>query len=164
MFPLCCHLTRRDHTVSRQVGAPRDTRHRGCQATRRGGMAGAGPQRASASACFSSWRCVEPVGMLRENNEPSSALCSCLTALSMTLTSSRRARFPVCAGIYGPSRSALDAVKQRAQSTSQLRRSRKRYTARCHVHDIWQAVHASIRSQSGIIDVINVVDDDPAPR
>ena len=69
-----------------------------------------------------------------------------------------------CAGIYGPGRSALDTVKQRDQSKSQQRRTRKRYTARCHVHDIWQAVHASMCSQAGDIDVLNVVDDDPAPR
>ena len=55
-------------------------------------------------------------------------------------------------------------MKQRAQSSSQLRRTRKRYTARVHVHDVWQAVRASICSQASDIDVVNVVDDDPAPR
>jgi len=58
----------------------------------------------------------------------------------------------------------LDTVKQRAQSASQLRRRRKRYTARCHVHDVWQAVHASICAPERGVDVVNVVDDDPAPR
>ena len=53
---------------------------------------------------------------------------------------------------------------QRAPTDSQRRRTRKRYTARCHVHDVWQAVHASICSLERGIDVVNVVDDDPAPR
>ena len=53
---------------------------------------------------------------------------------------------------------------QRAQSASQLRRRRKRYTARCHVHDVWQAVHASICAPERDVDVVNVVDNDPAPR
>ena len=78
--------------------------------------------------------------------------------------STRRASsfFSCNAGIYGPGRSALDAVKQHAQSANQLRRDRKRYTARCHVHDVWQAVHASMGSPG--IEVVNVVDDDSAPR
>ncbi|GJN37876.1 hypothetical protein PR202_gb26873 [Eleusine coracana subsp. coracana] len=67
-------------------------------------------------------------------------------------------------GIYGPGRSALDTIaKSRSLSQKQKLRESKQYTARIHVADIYQAVLAtmSIRCARKII---NVVDDDPAPR
>ncbi|GIL93212.1 hypothetical protein Vretimale_8166 [Volvox reticuliferus] len=68
-------------------------------------------------------------------------------------------------GIYGPGRSVLDAVQREMSelSTSQQRRGRQRYTARCHVHDICAVLATSIlKPRPG--GVYNVVDDDSAPR
>lgn len=62
---------------------------------------------------------------------------------------------------------------------SAARRSRQRYTSRCHVADVAQAVLADMRRRTqqqggqvaatsvgtaALIDVLNVVDDEPAPR
>ena len=52
---------------------------------------------------------------------------------------------------------------QAGTTNSQERRSRRRFTARCHVHDICQVLLASMRApQPGAI--YNVVDDDAASR
>eukprot|EP00775_Hariotina_reticulata_P012407 gene12407-12542_t len=116
-------------------------------------------------------------------------------------------------GIYGPNRSVLNNLQKQAQPSSNAsRRSQQRFTSRCHVADIVQAVladvqrmcNASTNSSSGggdgvsscseggdggagvscmggderslmgnaraplgrssLVDVINVVDDEPAPR
>lgn len=69
-----------------------------------------------------------------------------------------------CGGIYGPRRSALNAVqKEGPPSASQERRGRQRFTARCHVEDICKVLEAStIRPRPGA--VYNVVDDEPAGR
>jgi nucleoside-diphosphate-sugar epimerase len=99
-----------------------------------------------------------------------------------------------CGGIYGPSRSALDISKRQQQKqeqeekkartepymatnrssrSSELKRSRQRYTSRIHVLDICRCLEASIskqqESRSGdgggaSICIYNVVDDDPSPR
>ncbi|KAK9805432.1 hypothetical protein WJX73_005764 [Symbiochloris irregularis] len=66
-------------------------------------------------------------------------------------------------GIYGPSRSALNAVKQAQASASQQRRMRAAFTARVHVDDICQVLMTSMEQPSPGA-VYNVVDDDPAPR
>lgn len=51
-----------------------------------------------------------------------------------------------CGGIYGPRRSALEAVQQRGlPSASQRRRARQQYTSRVHVYDICQTLEASIK-------------------
>ncbi|GLC45217.1 hypothetical protein PLESTB_000723900 [Pleodorina starrii] len=68
-------------------------------------------------------------------------------------------------GIYGPGRSVLDTLASEPAdlSSSQRRRSRQRYTARCHVYDICAVLAASMAAPApGRI--YNVVDDDPAPR
>ncbi|MQL82618.1 hypothetical protein Taro_015113 [Colocasia esculenta] len=60
-------------------------------------------------------------------------------------------------GIYGPGRS------QEALSKYQKMRRSRKYTARVHVADIYQAINASFAGPlTGR--VYNVVDDDPAPR
>ncbi|ONK61321.1 uncharacterized protein A4U43_C08F28630 [Asparagus officinalis] len=67
-------------------------------------------------------------------------------------------------GIYGPGRSALDTIiKQKSLSEKQTMRKLKRYTARIHVADIYQAIKASFSLPSSG-EIYNVVDDDPAPR
>ncbi|KAK9914890.1 hypothetical protein WJX75_001963 [Coccomyxa subellipsoidea] len=68
-------------------------------------------------------------------------------------------------GIYGPGRSALNAVALQPDMASgnQRRRAMQRFTSRCHVYDICQALMASMeRPRPGA--VYNVVDDDPASR
>ncbi|KAJ6795699.1 uncharacterized protein M6B38_226030 [Iris pallida] len=67
-------------------------------------------------------------------------------------------------GIYGPGRSALDTIiSPTAMSEKQKMRNSRRYTARVHVADIYQAIKASFDvPYSGRI--YNVVDDEPAPR
>jgi len=69
-----------------------------------------------------------------------------------------------CGGIYGPRRSALDALRKGVRpSTSQERRARQKFTARCHVGDICTILEASTnRPRPGA--VYNVVDDEPAGR
>ena len=69
-----------------------------------------------------------------------------------------------CGGIYGPRRSALDALQKEGRpSASQERRAKQRFTARCHVGDICRILEASTnRPRSGA--VYNVVDDEPAGR
>jgi hypothetical protein len=69
-----------------------------------------------------------------------------------------------CGGIYGPRRSALDALQKEGRpSASQERRGRQKFTARCHVADICNILEASTnRPRSGA--VYNVVDDEPAGR
>lgn len=69
-----------------------------------------------------------------------------------------------CGGIYGPRRSALDAVRKKGlPSASQQRRGRQKFTARCHVGDICTILEASMyRPRPGA--VYNVVDDEPAGR
>ncbi|PSC70385.1 NAD(P)-dependent oxidoreductase [Micractinium conductrix] len=72
-----------------------------------------------------------------------------------------------CGGIYGPQRSALDAVQRAAAggggSASAARRAAQRYIARCHVFDICQTLEASMRhSRPGT--AYNIADDDPADR
>lgn len=69
-----------------------------------------------------------------------------------------------CGGIYGPRRSALNAVQREGPpSASQERRGRQRFTARCHVEDICKVLEAStVRPRPGA--VYNVVDDEPAGR
>ncbi|KAI3426343.1 hypothetical protein D9Q98_008716 [Chlorella vulgaris] len=79
-----------------------------------------------------------------------------------------------CGGIYGPRRSAIEAVQrlegsslpggmQWRPSASQERRERQQYTARCHVFDICQVLEASLqRPNPGA--AYNVADDDPADR
>lgn len=69
-----------------------------------------------------------------------------------------------CGGIYGPRRSAFEALQREGPpSISQIRRGRQRYTARCHVYDICKVLDASARRPhpGG---VYNVVDDEPACR
>ncbi|KAL6849915.1 hypothetical protein ACP4OV_020542 [Aristida adscensionis] len=67
-------------------------------------------------------------------------------------------------GIYGPGRSAFDTlVKNKSLSQQQKFRELKRYIARIHVADIYQAVLASMSIRCGRR-IFNVVDDDPAPR
>ncbi|CAA7410265.1 unnamed protein product [Spirodela intermedia] len=67
-------------------------------------------------------------------------------------------------GIYGPGRSALDTlVNLEALSKYQKMRESRKYTARIHVEDAYQAIKSSFAApKSGR--VYNVVDDDPAPR
>ncbi|KAK9822581.1 hypothetical protein WJX74_006916 [Apatococcus lobatus] len=67
-------------------------------------------------------------------------------------------------GIYGPGRSAIDAAKAKGPASSnQARRSLRRYTSRCHVHDVCRVLHASmLRPCPG--EVYNIVDDNPASR
>jgi hypothetical protein len=69
-----------------------------------------------------------------------------------------------CGGIYGPRRSALDALQKEGRpSASQERRGRQKFTARCHVGDICTILEASTkRPRPGA--VYNVVDDEPAGR
>ncbi|KAL4448312.1 hypothetical protein ABPG75_005531 [Micractinium tetrahymenae] len=72
-----------------------------------------------------------------------------------------------CGGIYGPGRSAIEAVQRSLAGgearPSAARRARQRYTARCHVFDICQSLEASMRhSHPGA--AYNVADDDPADR
>jgi nucleoside-diphosphate-sugar epimerase len=51
-----------------------------------------------------------------------------------------------CGGIYGPRRSAIEAVRHSGlPSASQRRRARQQYTARVHVYDICQTIEASVR-------------------
>ncbi|GJN06223.1 hypothetical protein PR202_ga23928 [Eleusine coracana subsp. coracana] len=60
--------------------------------------------------------------------------------------------------------SALDTIaKSRSLSQKQKLRESKQYTARIHVADIYQAVLASMSIRCAR-KIINVVDDDPAPR
>lgn len=66
-------------------------------------------------------------------------------------------------GIYGPGRSVLDAVAQQKSDSQRQRRSRQRFTARCHVHDICQVLLASIK-QPNPGAIYNIVDNEPAPR
>ncbi|PNH03591.1 Protein yeeZ [Tetrabaena socialis] len=68
-------------------------------------------------------------------------------------------------GIYGPGRSVLDSLEAEPSdlSSSQQRRGRQRYTARCHVHDICAVLAASMAAPNPGR-VYNIVDDDPAPR
>lgn len=68
-------------------------------------------------------------------------------------------------GIYGPARSALDAVvaAQGMQSGTQRKRARQRYTARVHVGDICRVLGYSM-AHPAAGQVYNVVDDDPANR
>ncbi len=73
-------------------------------------------------------------------------------------------------GIYGPARSALDAVmmqqqqqQQSASGPSKARRARQRYTARVHVGDICRVLATSM-AHPAAGEVYNVVDDDPASR
>lgn len=67
-------------------------------------------------------------------------------------------------GIYGPGRSALEAVQQQGgASASQQRRGLQQYTARCHMHDICTALFASMH-QPCPGSLYNVVDDNPASR
>lgn len=66
-------------------------------------------------------------------------------------------------GIYGPGRSVLDALVQQKSDSQRQRRSRQKFTARCHVHDICQVLLASMnRPNPGSI--YNIVDNEPAPR
>lgn len=66
-------------------------------------------------------------------------------------------------GIYGPGRSALDAVRQEQERDSQRRRAAAPFTARIHVDDVCHAILASMRQpHPGAI--YNIVDDDPAGR
>mmetsp|Transcript_5610 Transcript_5610/g.15704 ORF Transcript_5610/g.15704 Transcript_5610/m.15704 type:complete len:294 (-) Transcript_5610:1114-1995(-) len=54
-------------------------------------------------------------------------------------------------GIYGPGRSALDTLQKgrtRELSSLQRRREGRRYTMRCHVADVCQALQASMALQS----------------
>lgn len=72
-----------------------------------------------------------------------------------------------CGGIYGPSRSAIEAVQRSLAGgtarASAARRARQRFTARCHVYDICQALDASMRHpRPGA--AYNVADNDPADR
>ena len=69
-----------------------------------------------------------------------------------------------CGGIYGPRRSALDAVlREGPPSSGQERRAKQKFTARCHVADICRVLEASgARPRAGA--VYNVVDDDTAGR
>lgn len=69
-----------------------------------------------------------------------------------------------CGGIYGPRRSALDALQKEGRpSANQERRGRQKFTARCHVRDICTILQASMRRpRPGA--VYNVVDDEPAGR
>lgn len=69
-----------------------------------------------------------------------------------------------CGGIYGPRRSALDALQKEGRpSASQERRAKQKFTARCHVGDICKILEASTnRPRAGA--VYNVVDDEPAGR
>ncbi|KAL8528580.1 hypothetical protein ACS0TY_006127 [Phlomoides rotata] len=67
-------------------------------------------------------------------------------------------------GIYGPGRSAVDTIlKQKRLSKGQRTRLLKKYTARVHVADICQSLHASILNPSPG-KIFNIVDDDPVPR
>ena len=51
-----------------------------------------------------------------------------------------------CGGIYGPRRSAIEAVRQAGlPSPSQRRRAQQQYTSRVHVYDICQTIEASTR-------------------
>lgn len=64
-------------------------------------------------------------------------------------------------GIYGPKRSILNRVEANKLTESQKQRRTRKYTARCHVHDICQVLEASMKApQPGR--VYNVVDDNPA--
>ncbi|XVE56096.1 hypothetical protein DITRI_Ditri03aG0209800 [Diplodiscus trichospermus] len=67
-------------------------------------------------------------------------------------------------GIYGPGRSAVDAIiKQEPLSESQKRRVSKQFISRVHIADICQALKASIQMRLSRR-IYNIVDDDPAPR
>lgn len=64
-------------------------------------------------------------------------------------------------GIYGPERSMLHRVAAVKLTEGQKRRRTRKYTSRCHVHDICQVLEASMRApRPGR--VYNVVDDNPA--
>ncbi|XP_078428333.1 NAD(P)-binding Rossmann-fold superfamily protein isoform X2 [Wolffia australiana] len=67
-------------------------------------------------------------------------------------------------GIYGPGRSALDTlISGEALSKQKKMRESRKYTARIHVDDIYQAIKNSFPvPNTGR--VYNIVDDDPAPR
>lgn len=56
-----------------------------------------------------------------------------------------------------------DLVLTQRASTSQERRGRQRFTARCHVHDICTVIQASMQHPNPG-SVYNIVDDEPAPR
>ncbi|KAF8065463.1 RIN2 [Scenedesmus sp. PABB004] len=81
-------------------------------------------------------------------------------------------------GIYGPRRSVLHNLQSQASpSASAARRGRQRFTSRCHVADVAAAVLADMARRTaggggagsgggsgGWVDIVNVVDDEPAPR
>lgn len=74
---------------------------------------------------------------------------------------------PRCCPGAGPGRSAIEAAKRALAGgeapPSAARRARQRYTARCHVYDICQALEASMRQpRPGA--AYNIADDDPADR
>lgn len=68
------------------------------------------------------------------------------------------------AGIYGPARSIVTSLQQGRSGASVVRRTRQRYTSRCHVADIATTVALSMAAPQPGGAVFNVADLDPAPR
>lgn len=69
-------------------------------------------------------------------------------------------------GIYGPTRSAFDALKSgRAKRINmRLKNGKAHFFCRAHVDDIIQVISASLTKQLNGTNIYNIVDDLPAPQ